>query len=443
MMTTLRRVAIAQMRSTSNKLENNKNVEKLFQLAKEKDAKFLFLPECCDFVGENRKQTLELSESLQHGETIKFYKNLAKEHNMWLSAGGVHEAVFNDKGEKTDKIMNAHVVINDAGDVVAVYRKLHMFDVDTPAFRFRESEVVEAGKKIVPPIDTPIGQLGLQICYDMRFSEVSTLLRKAGAEILAYPSAFAYSTGKAHWEILLRARAIENQCYVLAPAQIGFHNEKRQSFGRAMIVEPWGTIVAECNDQDFDVVTADIEAENLEKVRTNMPCFEHRRKDIYGLASADFDCTKFTSDRLFAEHNIPKETIFYETEHCFAFTNLRCVVPGHVLVSTKRKTQRLRELNCDETSDMFQTVCKIQRLLEGYHKTTSSTVTVQDGPEAGQTVSHVHFHVMPRKEGDFKHNDQIYLELHKNDLNENKNRKLEERTKEAEIYKNLLSTGVF
>uniref|UniRef100_T1GAZ6 bis(5'-adenosyl)-triphosphatase n=1 Tax=Megaselia scalaris TaxID=36166 RepID=T1GAZ6_MEGSC len=420
MMSTLKRVAIAQMRSTSNKLENNKSVEKLFQLAKEKDANFLFLPECCDFVGENRKQTLELSEPLENGETVKFYRNLAKEHKMWLSAGGVHEAILNEKGEKTDKIMNAHVVINDLGDIVAVYRKLHMFDVNTPAFRFRESEVVEAGKKIVPPIETPIGQLGLQICYDMRFAEVSTLLRKAGAEILT-------------------ARAIENQCYVFAPAQIGFHNEKRQSFGRAMIVEPWGSIVAECNETDLDVVTADIKSEAIEKVRTNMPCFEHRRKDIYGLASAAYDCNQFPCDRSFAEHNISKDTIFYETQHCYAFTNLRCVVEGHVLVSTKRKVKRLQELNCDETSDMFQTVCKIQKVLENYYKTTSTTVTVQDGPEAGQTVKHVHFHVMPRKEGDFKHNDQIYLELQKNDLDETKNRNLEDMVKEAQLYRSLMA----
>lgn len=161
-------------------------------------------------------------------------------------------------------------MVNSKGDLVAVYRKLHLFDVETPEFRFQESKVINGGNHLVSPlVDTPLqGGLGLLIvsffhcaklavptwhcqnymlrsnhfylnsikqCYDLRFPEVSTILRKNGATYLSYPSAFAYSTGLAHWESLLRARAIENQCYVIAPAQVGYHNEKRRSYGHAMV----------------------------------------------------------------------------------------------------------------------------------------------------------------------------------------------------------------
>lgn len=167
----------------------------------------------------------------------------------------------------------------------------------------------------------------------MRFAEASTLLRKQGAEILTYPSAFAVSTGRAHWEVLLRARAVENQCFVIAAAQIGFHNKKRESYGHAMVVNPWGTILGEANpDQDLDVVVAELDFGKLQSVRANMPCFEHRRDDVYNLstraglpyASGATAKEKFS----FGGIEIPPETIFYVSEHCFAFTNIRCVVPG-------------------------------------------------------------------------------------------------------------------
>jgi predicted amidohydrolase len=134
-------------------------------------------------------------------------------------------------------IFNTHLIINNEGSIVGKYQKLHLFDVVTPEFKFRESEIVTAGQSITPPVETPIGNIGMQICYDVRFSEVALLLRKAGATILTYPSAFAVSTGRAHWEVLLRARAIETQCFVIAAAQIGFHNKKRESYGHAMVSE--------------------------------------------------------------------------------------------------------------------------------------------------------------------------------------------------------------
>lgn len=166
---------------------------------------------------------------------------------------------------------------------------------------------------------------------------MSTMLRNLGAEILTYPSAFAVSTGRAHWEVLLRARAIENQCFVVAAAQIGFHNKKRESYGHAMVVNPWGTILTEADPTlDLDVVYAELDYDKLDSVRANMPCFEHRRHDVYNLTALKE--LRYTSDSAkkrefkFGSFLIEPETIFYESEHCFAFTNIRCVVPGRKFV---------------------------------------------------------------------------------------------------------------
>lgn len=170
---------------------------------------------------------------------------------------------------------------------------------------------------------------------------MSTILRKKGANILTYPSAFAYSTGKAHWEILLRARAIETQTFIIAAAQIGYHNEKRRSFGRAMIVDPWGKIIAECGDDEnvVDHRTVTINYAELHKVRSNMPCFEHRRDDVYALtpiqlnacSSSSLDDCDQTKPFYFEKHPIQKATIFYESTFSVAFTNICCVVPGREL----------------------------------------------------------------------------------------------------------------
>lgn len=167
----------------------------------------------------------------------------------------------------------------------------------------------------------------------MRFPEVSTILRYHGAKILTYPSAFTYSTGLAHWETLLRARAIENQCYVIASAQIGFHNKKRQSYGHAMVVDPWGKILVECEQKDVTIAFTEINLEKIDKITNNMPCFHHRRKDIYTLTPLELkkEYNLRNETFMFAQHPIPHDTIFYCTEKCVAFTNIRCVVPGRIL----------------------------------------------------------------------------------------------------------------
>ncbi|XP_058467028.1 nitrilase and fragile histidine triad fusion protein NitFhit [Malaya genurostris] len=412
-----KKIAIAQMRSTNDKQHNMNQVRTILQKAQSQQATFVFFPECCDYVGSNREETLKMSEPLT-GQTVTEYKQLAKDFNLWISFGGVHESILSDSidGEMKN-IYNTHLVVNNLGDIVGQYRKLHMFNVVTPEFKFRESETVRSGNELVSPINTPIGKLGLQICYDVRFSEASTLLRKQGAEILTYPSAFAVSTGRAHWEVLLRARAIENQCFVIAAAQIGFHNKKRESYGHAMAVDPWGSVLCEAGQQDLDVVVATLDLERQITVRQNMPCFDHRRDDVYNLSYRNGSSQAVISEAecKFGTIDIPCDMVFYSSEYSFAFVNIRCVVPGHVLVSTKRSAARLPDLTAAEINDFFQTVCRVQKVAEKLYNATSSTVTVQDGPEAGQTVNQVHCHVMPRHEGDFPENDQIYGELNRHD----------------------------
>lgn len=415
-----------------------KQVETLIKRAKEQNASFVFLPECCDFVGEYREQTLEMSEPLT-GQTMKQYQSLAREYKVWLSLGGIHESILDENQCKTDKVYNSHVILNDCGELVAVYRKLHLYDVETPEFVFQESKVVQPGNQLIPPIDTPIGRIGLQICYDIRFAECSLLLRKGGAQVLTYPAAFAYNTGKSHWDSLLRARAIENQCFVLAPAHVGWHNKKRRSWGHAMAVGPWGNVLADLETNPLDVTTVELDLSTIQPIRDNIPCFKHRRDDIYSL-SVQHASTNIEEDFRFGECTIKKETVFLQTRYCYAFTNIRCVVEGHVLVATRRLVSRIQDLTLSEQTDIFTLVCLVQRMLELMYKTKSATVTVQDGQDAGQTVPHVHFHVMPRRPGDFKENDQVYVQLENQTENRCEERKLEERISEAQKYRDFLKS---
>ncbi|KAG0226663.1 Nitrilase [Actinomortierella wolfii] len=194
------------------------------------------------------------------------------------------------------KLYNTHVVINSEGSIVEKYRKIHLFDVDiADGPRLMESDSTVPGDQVVPPIKTPVGQVGLAICYDLRFPELAAKLRSKGAEILTYPSAFTPLTGQAHWEVLLRSRAIETQSYVIAAAQVGKHTEKRSSYGHAMIVDPWGRVVAECSgqkdrksngiesagenddDDEAEIATADIDHSLIAKIRLEMPVWSHRR----------------------------------------------------------------------------------------------------------------------------------------------------------------------
>ncbi|KAM9501857.1 deaminated glutathione amidase [Clarias gariepinus] len=273
--------AVCQIMSTSDKEANFTSCKRMIERAKEGGASMIFLPEGFDYIGSSQEETLRLSENLQ-GDIITRYSQLARKLNVWLSLGGFHER--GNDWENSRRLYNSHVIINGLGDIVSVYRKGHLFDVELTGkgVSLKESAFIIPGPSLVPPVQTPIGKVGLGICYDLRFPEMSSALQRHGAEVLTYPSAFTVATGIAHWEVLLRARAIETQCYVLAAAQVGTHNAKRSSYGHTLAVDPWGVVMSDCGGTDVGMAMVEIDMNRLQDTRRDMPVQQHRReKEFY------------------------------------------------------------------------------------------------------------------------------------------------------------------
>jgi deaminated glutathione amidase len=375
--------AVAQLRSTSNKYQNLKDIAHCAKLAKEQDACILFLPECFGFLGESAIQTLEEAEpydrflsmltsnkneetksssssggfsiatsnndeSVAHMIQETIFPSTAESNNhltnvhtspvgqdqqskvtaislleglqtiaqlsgLWISGGGMHIQAISPETEATSspqsspKVFNTHVIIDPNGRLRAHYHKIHLFDVDNipsgqsqqQMVSLQESATTVPGTEYVICPDTPLGTLGLSICYDVRFPEQYTTLRKMGANVLLVPSAFTVPTGQAgHWHVLLQARAIETQCYVIAAAQYGQHNHKRTSFGHALVVDPWGAILADAggyHDRYHDnhgpsstsvpppppsIITAPIDLDYVQQIRQRMPIETHRANAV-------------------------------------------------------------------------------------------------------------------------------------------------------------------
>ncbi|KAK6153367.1 hypothetical protein DH2020_013006 [Rehmannia glutinosa] len=232
------RIAAAQMTSVNDLSANFTTCSRLVKEAVAAGAKLLCFPENFSYVGAKTGDSLTIAESLD-GPIMKKYCSLAKDSNIWLSLGG-----FQEKGYDDSHLRNTHVLIDNSGNIRSTYRKMHLFDVDVPGGAvYKESSFTEAGRDIVTA-DSPFGRLGLTVCYDLRFPELYQRLRfDHGAEVLLVPAAFTKVTGEAHWEILLRARAIETQCYVIAAAQGGKHSDGRESYGDTLIIDPWGTVI--------------------------------------------------------------------------------------------------------------------------------------------------------------------------------------------------------
>lgn len=425
--------AIIQLTCTSNKAGNFEQCQSLIVEAKKRGASIAFLPEAFDFIGESSEQTGELAEPLD-GETISNYRAIAMEHKISLSLGGFHE-----REDGYSKLKNTHVLIGDTGSILGTYSKAHLYDVDIPGkVRLKESDYVLPGPRIADPVPSKVGKIGLGICYDLRFPELSLALARRGADILTFPSAFTVTTGQAHWESLLRARAIETQCYVIAAAQTGQHNAKRSSFGHSVIIDPWGTVIAQCGEGE-GLALAEIKPDYLAQVRRNMPVWQHRRGDLYGLI-AEGDAAAIQDDAEedansssieFGPVLVPSKCLVLRSRLSLVFVNRKPVLPGHLLVIPKRKVNKLKDLTPDEVGDLFSTVQRAQKLTESYQESESSTISIQDGPEAGQSIPHLHVHVIPRKKGDFENNDDIYDKLQTHDKGDVKWRTEEEMVEEA------------
>ena len=279
-MATSQKIALAQMTSTSDTAHNLDICTRLAREAKTKGCLMLFLPENFAFIGPEPGAALlsglsqDLSKSLP-GSLIHSYRSMAKEVSIWLSLGGM-QTIGPDEGHS----FNTHILIDDAGEIQALYNKMHLFDVDVPNGPvLLESRFAAPGTRAVCA-DTPIGRLGMMVCYDLRFPSLSQHLTfDQGAEILTYPSAFTRPTGEAHWEVLLRARAIESQCYVIAAAQAGCHNEKRESYGHSMVIDPWGKIIAQLEDPlQTGIAVCEIDLHQIRDIRAKMPISEHRKR---------------------------------------------------------------------------------------------------------------------------------------------------------------------
>ena len=269
---------LVQMTAVNDVGANFAACSKLVEEACAKSAQIVFFPECFSFIGAAAGEAQAVAEPLS-GPILARYRELAKQHSVWLSLGGFQERV---DGE--ERIYNTHVVIDGGGEIRATYRKIHLFDV--PMVNLVESRQALAGSELVA-VDSPAGRLGLTVCYDLRFPELFQKLTFVhGAQVLLVPSAFAVKTGEAHWETLLRARAIETQCYVVAAAQAGQHNTDgncRKSWGHALAFDPWGKCVAKLDDPDgTGVAIFEIDSDLIETTRSNMPMHLHRRYDLYG-----------------------------------------------------------------------------------------------------------------------------------------------------------------
>ncbi len=263
--------AVVQLNSTADREASVASAEALVRRAAGLGAGFVATPENTSFLGQHEEK-VRLAEDLD-GPTCRRFADLARELGIWLLLGS-----FNERGESPGKCRNTSVLFDPDGARAAVYRKLHLFDVDvSEKVRFRESATVEGGRDVVVA-ETPFARLGLSICYDLRFPELYLELVGRGAEVLTVPSAFTLTTGKDHWEVLLRARAIESQCWLVAPAQHGRHDDDglRESWGHSMIVDPWGQVVAMVPD-GTGVALAEIDLERLRRVRRSIPVREHRR----------------------------------------------------------------------------------------------------------------------------------------------------------------------
>jgi len=261
--------AAVQMTSTGDREKNLATAVRLVNEAAGLGARLACLPENFAFMGREEER-IAGAEAVD-GPTVAALREVARARGLFVLAGSIAERV-----EAPGKTANTSVLIGDDGAIVAAYRKIHLFDVNIPdGARYAESETVEPGDKAVV-VPTVLGRIGLTVCYDLRFPELYRQLGTLGAEVVTIPAAFTLYTGKDHWEVLIRARAIENLCYAIAPAQVGRHSANRVTYGNAMIVDPWGVVLARCPDGE-GVCLAPIRRDRLEQCRRELPALKHRR----------------------------------------------------------------------------------------------------------------------------------------------------------------------
>ncbi len=266
------KAAALQMASGPNVSANLLEAKRLIGEVVAKGAQLIVLPENFAFMGQGCTDLIGVAEAPGQGPIQQFLSSQARQHRIWL-IGGTTPII----GANHERVRSACLVYNDQGELAGRYDKIHLFDVRLVEANedYSESKAIEPGE-LPLVIDTPFGRLGVAICYDLRFPELFRLLIDQGAELIALPSAFTATTGRAHWHVLVRARAIENLCFMLASAQGGFHINGRQTYGHSMLVDPWGTVLHEAA-QGSGYAIADLDRRFLASTRLHFPSLHHRR----------------------------------------------------------------------------------------------------------------------------------------------------------------------
>jgi len=268
-MSQILKTACIQLSSRFDYAENLKTVEAMIREAAARGAKLIATPENTDRLGGDPETRLKTAYARKDHPLIALASRLAKELNVWILIGSMSNRL-------DAKLANREFLFSPNGEAVATYDKIHMFDVDLPnGDKYRESDLFTGGDQLVLA-DMDGIKLGLTICYDLRFSYLYRALAQKGAQIISIPAAFTVPTGEAHWEVLLRARAIETGSFIIAPAQTGTHDGGRQTWGHSMIIDPWGKILAE-NKTDIGIIYADLDMADVDKARNAIPALKHDR----------------------------------------------------------------------------------------------------------------------------------------------------------------------
>lgn len=265
------KIATCQMDVVDNKDININHAIELVKKASSNGANLITLPEMFNTPYDNDK-FVEYCEDENDSNTLKCMKDIAKEENIYLQCGSIPE-------KEKDNIYNSAYLIDPNGKIIGKHRKMHMFDIDTDTMKFTESDILTPGNTVTT-INTPIATISIAICYDIRFPELWTLMNKNKSDIILLPGAFNNTTGPLHWETLIRARAIDNQCYVVATSPSQIDNPYYVAWGHSMIVNPWGKIIAKASQKE-EIIYAYIKQNPLEEVRNQIPVLKNRREDLY------------------------------------------------------------------------------------------------------------------------------------------------------------------
>jgi predicted amidohydrolase len=264
-------VAVAQLDSRADKAQNVQRMRSFVDEAANRDANLVAFPEMATYMGDPSRYTA-VAESFP-GPTTKALAEKAQEHGLYVHTGSFFESI-----PESNRVYNTSGVIDPDGTLLDTYRKIHLFDIHGDV-EYQESDNVAPGEEVTT-VDTELGTVGLSICYDLRFPQLYRALAARSAEVLFVPAAFSLHTGKDHWESLLRARAIENQAYVVAPGQIGDKPDSMETYGKSLVVDPWGTVIAKASDRP-EMITATVDLDYLDEVRTKLQTLEHVRPDVY------------------------------------------------------------------------------------------------------------------------------------------------------------------